>query len=401
MDAVLQRFARDTRQPWTPQDRTALARKWMALQVASSGETAPLLYSYIGNDYRLLALRNASVMHPPKAIDATAFVEICQQGFSHTKSVEHEKDPADLIHFRDTVFPIPVGQELWVDSHRTNHWVERAYFLASQRPASYDLVSAIHNAATIMTESQRNSRANKDSIADTFTRINAYRMPSKSLTTTGQLLQQLDLHHVTNEVDMEIDTEIEGELQGGPSDAVAREAYLREREERDQAPVNSVMTFVGDQVAEPTTLTRSPAMQEYAQATLLNAVFPAKRIAKQMLLLQLGLPVDASLLARNQTIIPTTLATPALETDAVRDLFASTADLSQLDRTSTPVQLVYEQCARSHPEGVTPATFIATVLDVYQPETSSSSDDNSMWKRQIRRKYPNPDPSIVQCILDV
>jgi hypothetical protein len=367
-----------------------MARKWLSLKLAppSLGVASRMVYAG-GNDYGLMAHRlgTDNVAAPLSSEEMAAFVEMTAEGYRNAAPPTDADAPAAFLAFRDAVFPLPVEQEQWQPYARKDHFRERAYFLAAQLPAVYgEMVSAIHGWG--LSDEQRRQREHLDEAADIHQRINAYHAANKgvAVAATNQLLRELDLSHMDSEepVDNVGEMQIEQETQGGPECAAALEAY----QQRDKV---RVVFAPGD--ADQATLVRTPAMRAYAQAALVNATFCNVRLAKQMLLHQLGQPLEGTgLMGRNQRLPSAEMEVPALEPEALNALAAPLGDLPLLNKESEAVQALYAACQE---QPVTVATFLRTALDVY----GKVEGEVPLWKRDLLKQWPNIDASIVKCLL--
>lgn len=372
MDDTLTRFATQTRQPpLSGATRTALARKWLALQL---GGGAFALYSCVANDYGLIKHR---VARSPQHFSNAAFVEMCAAGFKDAPPPHTLSAAPELQAFCDAIFPAPVGEEAWVPYHDPDgHWRARTYFLACQLPAVHaDLVAAIH--AYGRDAELCKTRAHRDAASDLYARINAYHLshgPAPAAA-VGALLKEL---HLGCQEPAEIREEEDEEQQGGPSDAKAMADYTKEQVR---------VRFVQAGAAPPPLENRTAAMHAYAKDALINATFCNTRLAKQMLLLQLGQPID-DLMSRNQ-IVP--LMQSLAEPEVLEALAAPLADLPALNKESEAVRALYATCCE---QPVTPGAFLRKALDVWGTE---QGDATPLWKRQLIKAFPTVDASIVEC----
>lgn len=378
MDETLSCFALATRQPaLSGATRNALARKWLALQLGG-GDHA--LYAHIGDDYTLIKRR-----YQQPVFSNAAFVEMMAAGYRDAPPVHTLSNAHELQAFCDTILPTPVGEELWVPFHDPDgHWRQRAYFLACQLPAVHsDLVSAIYSHGR--DEQLCKTRAHRDAASDLYARVNAYHQAhgAASVQAVGKLLQQLDMAHMECEEPVEV-----VESQGGASDVDAMEEYRRE------FPVEEELTFVqADAVVSDFFEQRTASMREYAKSALVNATFCNARLAKQMLLLQLGQPID-DLVGRNQLVLKDLPPPLALEPEVLEALAAPLTDLPALDKKSPAVRALYAACGEAP---VTPYTFLRTALEVYGGGGHDSDAADQLWKRQLLKRFPQVDASITAC----
>jgi len=404
MDVVLDRFARATRQPpLSAATRTAVARKWLALQVAPPSLGVASRMVYVGNDYGLMAHRMSGASGASgggadmSSEEIAAFVEIAAQGFQDApplEALQHGPATSDILTFRDAVFPRALGEEAWVPYSKSDHWRERAYFLAAQLPAVHmEMVSAIQGWAK--TPEERKERAHLDEAADVHTRINAYhasvkQVPRVAVAATNALLKELTLSHMDCEEpdDMVMGDELEQEA-GAKMGVVTAAVVAAPVQERVHIAFSPSTTTI----PTPTEgdLERTPAMRAYADAALVNATFCNHRLAKQMMLLQLGKPLEG-LVGRNQRV-PEQKDMQALEPEALQTLCAGLSDLPLLNKESDAVQAVFA-AVDEHP--VTVASFLQTALDIYGVPRV---EEVPIWKRDLLRRYPIIDESIVKCLL--
>jgi len=380
MDGVLSQFAVQTRQPQlSGATRAVLAQKWLALQL---GGGVHALYAQVGNDYALVQRRH---QQKPVAFSNAAFVEMMAEGFKGLAPVQTLENAHELQSFCDALFPTPADEEVWVKYHETDkNWRQLAYFLACQLPAVHsDLVGAIY--AYPEQSVSKLTRAQRDEASELYTRINAYHTAHgmASPQAVGALLKQLDMTHLEchapEDDEEDHDQEDQEELQGGPSDAEAMEEYV----------------FTQAELVPPPLDERTASMHAYAKQALVNATFDNTRLAKQLLLLQLGAPINA-LAGRNQLVL-TSLETPPLESEALEALIAPLSDLPALNKKSEAVRAIFALCEAP----VTPYAFMRKALELYGSTTKTEEEQPELWKRQFLKRFPQVDASIVDCIRDL
>jgi hypothetical protein len=402
---TLSRFATHTRHAPheydTADGATKLAQKWLALHVKSV-PPALIMAAHVSPDYNLLELRTydppLSVAYESQPPETRTFVHLMKHGYPRNEPVQ------GAAHFRETIFPRTRDEESWVAYHERadEHWKERAYYVAAQCGYPYGLVEAIYS------DGLPDSRATKDGASDMYTRISAYvrdhgTMPEDVGAMIGQLNMELDLVGCCHDG-----------MQGGPSDTIARDAYLQHKRERgeleneDEAEGTSTnneiqMTFAASQPIEssPAPLDPTHLISAYRTASLLPATFPPHKILKQMTLARAGLtgtePAvrESGILSRTQAgfgpLNGNEIAPHALVHDSLVGLEVA------LDLKSPALQELYAGLAFN---GTAPE-FVRAALDMYAPPPKSGGVEPTPFERKYKKRYPTLDASVVRAVLGI
>ncbi len=385
---VLHKFANHTRQSYDEaKDVSKLAQKWLA--VHTTLVQAPLVYAHIASDYALLNLRTHSppLSHYARAgMDVDAFVYCVKNGLKSNKPIDAKAAPV-FAQFCDSLFPKPVGEEAWEKYERSDHWKKAAYFLAlnaSQPSHFYPMVEAIYFEDRPLIA--RASRAEKDEVADLFTRINRFsRMPAP--VEIASLISQISIEHnviVNKTIDAKATATTSSDSEEAEGPLIIAEA------EQDQlqlavSKVESKQTW--------NDIRKDAFIQDYRKRAGLSATVPPQKLVKQMVLSLLGFkgtePVCASLLLQHQDEF--VQVTPDAWPTLAAALMCFEKDPVKLLDAKRPALVAYAQLASSLDSRV----FLNDVLTLYhnQQQLASISDRPSI-------KYLKAFPRVDECIIN-
>jgi hypothetical protein len=393
----LQRFGVHTRQ--RKAHLTELGQKWLALH---SGGGAPA-YAMVANDYALVEARTHSpslhtYLDPVnRAVDPASFVWITKNGYAHAKPLSEQDQKAwpHLAQMCETLWPAPRDQEAWQAWERTDHWKDRAYFLATMgsrmRPQFYGLVEAIYR------EGKSPSDDDRDNVSALYTKLQRYGAVAAHWPTpqeVGSLIGTLDLAHMES---------------GGAECAEARRQYLEEKKQREaeeaarvEATVENVGVVALD--AEPIPLARAlaPAAQgpllgisDFRRRHLIPPTFDERKAAKQIVLASMGVAVPSELMASAQRRALGTAVTP-IEGECNNELISSLLNsvshdqlVGELNLVSPALQTYYwsqRDCA-----SLTAHDFVGRLISEYAAPAGVGS--------AFLKSYPTPDESLIKTIL--
>lgn len=401
---ALQQFGIHTRQ--RKATLTELGRKWLVLNTALEPQAS---YALVASDWHLLKTRTHSpsleaayLNHQQRNVDPATFVWITKNGYAHTKplSEEEQKKWPHLAQMCETLWPAPVDQEAWQPWQRTDHWKDRAYFLATMgcraSPQFYGLVEAIYRE-----DSTGPVGLVGDAVSDLYTKLQRYGAESHHWPTPhelGSLAATLDLSHI----------------QGGEDCVRARQEYLESKEAAAAAAIEATIESPAaiDLIQEPIILAQKvlptpvgtevtfEELNEFRRRNLIPPTFDMRKVAKQVVLSALGAPIPTEFLSASQRRNPDAPVQFDRATDyhlqTIQTLLNSVEHkqvVRHLDLVSPALQTHY--WAQPNPPTTTAHEFVASLVHVY------ANPNGPVEAATYRKFHPKPDSSLIKTIVEL
>ena len=389
-EKTLAEFAAHTRHAdYEKANLTQIARKWLAVHVTA----APVkqVYNFVGEDYELLELRTHTPLlntYQRQALNPETFVYVMKNGY---KNDPLHEEILPLAHFKDTLFPKPVGEEAWVAYKKEDHWKPRAYFLATKCSGGkelYPLVKAICAEDMLL---------DKDAAADMYTRITRYMTDNAWLK-----VDAADMGTLLNEMELPVSSPIN--LETAPVETPLPTPAAAAAEDDDEIKPQLIETSLMFTPCTPPTKTIDelralPAVQDYRKRACLNATFPVAKLMKQIVLAAIGAPVQKEVCAKSQQSfanVPAKEEMAAILETAI-DAIEEEKIVAAVDASAPAFRdFVNSHYKLGHP--IDARGFLKRILSVYASPSSAAQEQELGTKRYLKR-YPVPDSTLINCIL--
>jgi hypothetical protein len=385
-------FAKHTKQSEEDIANTSkLAQKYIAVHVTLA--PTPLVYNCIASDYKLLELRthNPPLDHyQQESIDVPTFVHITKNGFQNLQeSIENENKWQFYSFFKETVFPKPVGEEVWKSYYKPDLWKERAYFLAlncNNKAQFGSLIRAIHaennnnGAAAPIDKDVANQLISK---LIRFTKDNTHILVNIDPTEIGEMIAQIQLKE---ELPLPLPPqEIAcGTCGGNKVDSDEEDMSLRSNAQIETG-AKLELAASGPPTKTWQELRKTEVVEAYRKKSLLNATFSANKIGKQVLLASIGFsgtePTVKHLLGTFQKKFE---SPPSVLVDA--SVFVEAMDVSQID-TQAPDLIAFD---KMYGPFESERAFVSAYLKVHQEKDV---------KNAFLKKYPQLNESIIKVVV--
>ncbi len=367
MQDVLASFAAHTRQSEEErQDVAGLLKKYVAVHIAG-----PVVYSHIASDYNVLSLRTHT---PPlqsygmQPIDTATFLNCMKHVDPSPETARHMHA---FGHFCDTLFPVPVGQEAWIEYERKEEGQKkRAYFIAlnfKDRPNFYNIVNSIAGGGE-----------SKPTVDRIYSQLCKYNVPKHLVP------------HVAEEIGTMLSTvslpEKMEPIECAEHGKRETEEEAEEREERPHVEARQI-EFVNSSISVQVSA-EHPLIDDYRRKVVLPPTFPRSKLVKQMILSSINVLADERIMAANQRAFATVDATVAWPM-----LMSSIAGDKATFDTAKPWVRDFALNVMKTDKPDT-STFLKAVLSLYVPGQTRTREE-----QKYLTKHPKIDESLIKQVV--